>query len=461
MQRWKFLTAFLPAVLFPIAALVIGLKNPLIFRAPSLLRDNLLSAIIFTVAFGTAFFFSRRSVQLHENISGLVLFYLFSPGYFILASIFNKPDINTNNVYFAADNFSWLQRMAMENGWEIGTRAVHPFAHLIFRPVTTLLSTITGGDHFYANLIMLAIAGGGCVFLMWKIIKQISGDEIHAILFASLLGLSASHLIFASVIESYIFSTMFLLLFVWLLINDKDSYLLIATGVVTLGITITNTAQQGITALLVQRNLRRTATLLSFVILFGIGVNIISRLIYPVTEYFFIPQNLMGEQRFSQNITFERIGLMAENLFVYNIAAPQPYASIRRELPHFNFLNGTIWEYDWFGLPALILWLVILEFAFYSFFKNTRLTSTGTFLATSMLACLVFNFLLHIGYGVEPFLYTPDWTYAIVLFVAISLGGLVANNWFKIMLFVFVIAVFTNNLWFLYIIARKASEFFV
>jgi hypothetical protein len=108
-----------------------------------------------------------------------------------------------------------------------------------------------------------------------------------------------------------------------------------------------------------------------------------------------------------------------------------------------------------------MLWLVILGFALYFFFKNIRLALTGAFLATSMLACLVFNFLLHIGYGIEPFLYTPDWTYAIVLFVAISLGGLIEHNWFKTMLFVFVVAVFTNNLWFLYIIARKASEFFV
>jgi hypothetical protein len=461
MQRWTFLTAFLPAALFPIAALLIGLKNPLIFQAPSLLRDSPLSAIIFFFALGITVFSSRRSVQLHENISGLVLFFLFSLGYFILAGIFNTSEINTNNIYFAADSYSWLQRMALENGWDIGTRAVHPFAHLIFRPVIALLSPLTGGNRFHANLIMLALAGGGCVFLMWKIIKQICGDEIHAVLFASLLGLSASQLIFASVIESYIFSTLFLLFFVWFLIDNRPSYLLIAASVVTLGITITNVVQQGVTALLVQRNLRRTAILFSFVILFGIGVNIISRFIYPVTEYFFIPQNLRGEQRFSQNITHERIGLIAENLFVYNIAAPQPYSSIRNEMPRFNFLNGTIREYARFGALAIILWLALLGFAFYFFFKNIHLTSTGTFLATSMLACLVFNFLLHIGYGIEPFLYTPDWTYAIVLFTAISLGGLIEYNWFKVIFFILVMTVFTNNLWFLYIIARKVSEFLV
>jgi len=455
MQKWISRTAFLPSVLFPCAALVIGLRNAAIFDAPRILIDSPLPAAVFFITFGVVFIFRNKSPLLQENFPGLLLFFAFAAGYFLLASIFNKPEINTNNIYFAADNWSWYQRMAAADGWNVGTRAVHPLAHLIFRPLVTLSSFFTAGDGFHANLILLALAGSGCVFLIWKILRQISGQEALAVLFASLLGLSASHLIFASVIESYIFSTLSLLFFVWLLLNNKSVYWMAATVVVTLGITITNIAQQALMAVFVQKNFRKVAILFTSIVLFGVGLNIVSRFVYPVTEYFFIPANLTGEQRFSQEISLKRAGLMAENILVYNIAAPQPYSSIRNEMPRFNFLNGTIGEYAWFGWPALVFWAVILMLAFFGSFRN----SDHGGLSIALLACLLFNFILHIGYGIEPFLYSTDWTYALILFVAISLGEFAERSWFNIGLLVLVLSVFVNNLWVVYLIARKVSEF--
>jgi len=461
MQRRTSLISFLPAAVFPLAVLLIGLRNPAIFQAPSLLRESPLPAIIFFLVLGIVFFFWRRSVRLHENLSGMILFFLFGIGYFLLASIFNRPDVNTNNIYFAADSWSWYQRIADEGGWSVGARAVHPFAQLIFRPLVAMLSLLTGGDRFHANLIFLALAGGGCVFMMWKIIKQLCGDQTHAVLFASLLGLSASHLIFASVIESYIFSTLCLLLFIWLTINNKPFYIVAVTSVATLGITATNIVQQGLTDLLVKRNLKRTVSLFTLVVLTGLVLNIISRFIYPTTEYFFVPQNLSGEQRFLQEINLKRAELLAENILIYNVASPQPYSSIRNGMPRFNFLNGTILEYPWFGWPALILWIAALGLAFVHFYKNIRSNTTRIYLAISMLACLMFNFLLHVGYGIEPFLYSADWTYALILFTAIALGDLAKFSWFKLALFFSVMAIFMNNLWFLYLISRQVSEFLV
>jgi hypothetical protein len=457
MKKWTPFAAFLPAVLFPCAAFVIGLRNPAVFEAPRLFSNSPLSAILFVIGFGALLVLRNRSTALQRNFPGLLLFLLFSVGYFMLATIFNKPDINTNNIFFAADNWSWTQRMAAENGGNVGTRAVHPLAHLIFRPLTILLSLFTGGNRFHANLILLALAGGGCVFLTWKILLQVSEQQTFAVLLASLLGLSASHLVFASVIESYIFSTLSLLFFLWLLLNNKPVYWMIATGVLTLGITITNIAQQVLMALFIEKKFRKVAILFTIIVLFGVGLNIVSRFIYPVTEYFFIPGNLTGEQRFSQQISFRRAGLMAENILVYNVTAPQPYASIRNEMPRFNFLGGTISEYTWFGWPALISWSAILVLAFLGSFRDPAYRA----LSAAMLACLAFNFLLHIGYGIEPFLYSADWTYALVLFVALSLTGFAERAWFNFSLLAIVMIIFVNNLWMIYFLARTVSEFLI
>jgi hypothetical protein len=448
---------FLPSALFPLAALVIGLRNPIIFQAPSLFSNSPFLVILFLIIIGALLFLSRRSSLLRENISGLVLFFLFTTGYFLLATIFNKPDINTNNIYFAADSWSWLQRIAFEDGWTMTTRAVHPLTPLIFRPLTSLLALFAGGDRYQAGLAFLALTGGGCVFVTWKIVRLVSEDSNHAVLVASLLGLSASHLIFASVIESYIFSALFLLLFVWLLLADKSVYLVIATGVLTLGVTVTNFAQQALTALFLRKDLKRLIIIFSCIVLVSVGLNIISHAIYPV-PYFFLPQNLFEEQSYLRELSLKRTGLMVEDLLIYNIAAPQPNVSMRREMPRFNFLQGAFKDYAWFGLPALILWIGILALGFFYFIKNIRSDSNDKFLALSMLICLIFNLLLHIRYGVEPFLYSADWTYALILFVAVSLNGLVGRAWFKGLTFLLVISVFINNMGFLYIIARKVSE---
>ena len=458
MRKLILISAFLPAAIFPLATFIIGLRNPSIFDAPSLLKNSPIPAILFFLAFSTVLIFSHRSALLRENSHGLILFFLFTLGYFLIASTLNKPDINTNNVYFAADSGSWYQRMAGEDGWNTGTHAVHPLTHLFFRPLVALLSNLTGGNHFYANLILLSAAGGGCVFLMWKIAQWISENQVYAILCASLLGLSASHLIFASIIETYIFSTFCLLYFIWLAIKNKGTYLLVAVSVATLGITITNIAQNLLIFLFVQRNPKRLITIFTLTLLFGICLNIISRFVYPVTEYFFIPQNLMGEQRFSQEINIKRIGLVAENLFIYNIAAPQPFFSIRNEMPRFNFLIGTIQNYIWFGWPAVIFWVSILALAFI-YFLSCNYPVKDISLLISMLACLLFNFLLHAGYGIEPFLYSPDWTYALILIGTVILQNAAKHTWFIVIWLLLVMSILLNNMWFLYLIARQASEF--
>jgi hypothetical protein len=96
--------------------------------------------------------FPQRSTLLRENFHGLILFFLFTLGYFLMASILNKPDINTNNIYFAADSGSWYQRMAAVDGWDMSTRAVHPL-HLIFRPLC--IRPYSRRRRFYANIILL------------------------------------------------------------------------------------------------------------------------------------------------------------------------------------------------------------------------------------------------------------------------------------------------------------------
>lgn len=453
--KWS---VYLPAIAFPMAAVLIGLRNIITFQAPSIIAHHPFLSLLFLVSPVVILIASQKSQSLRKNAPGLLLLFLFSGGYFLIASIINRSDVNTNNIYFASDSWSWLQRIIVESGKFPSVRAVHPLAMIIFRPLVSLLSIATGGDRFGASLMLTAFTGGGCVFLSWKIFGLISNNQEYAILFASLLGLSASHLIFASTIESYIFSAFSLLLFIWLLIAKHPNYHLIFTGVAILGITITNLVQPAIAFLFIRRNFKLTVAIFVSAILIGMGLNLVSHNLYDV-GLFFHPQELILEKKFIKGTSLERAVLAAENLLIYNIASPQPYLSFRKEMPRFNFLDGTIREYIWFGWPALILWIITLGISFYFFFKNIRVPSSHKNLSISMLFCLIFNFILHIRYGTEPFLYSANWTYALIIFTAISLNQLIKYTHIKVVLFALVTSIFLNNLWLIYLITRRVSEY--
>lgn len=459
MRKFLFLSSFLPVSAFTFAAFLIGFRNPDTFDAPSLVVNSPIPALLFLFIACAVVVFSQRQPALKENFPGLILFFLFILGYFMLASILNKPEVNTNNIYFAADNASWYQRMAAEDGWSIGTRGVHPLAHIIFRPLIAILAILTAGDRFYASLILLSFAGGGCVLLMWKIVMVLTGNKSYAVLSASLLGLSASHLIFSIVIETYIFSAFSLLFFVWLLLKNKPSWLLIMMGIITLGITITNIAQQVLTFFFFRKDIKQLIKIFSLVLVISIGLNLVAKIFYPVTEYFFLPQNLASERRFSQEISLNRIVLMTENLLLYNMVAPQPYFSIRNEMPRFNFLSGTIQNYIWFGLPGFISWIVVLIAGIISIVFVYKNNHELIQLTTALLACLLINFVLHLSYGGEPFLYSANWTYALLLTIVIGLQNIARKTWFTVAWLLLAIFITINNLWFIYLMARQVSQY--
>ena len=95
------------------------------------------------------------------------------------------------------------------------------------------------------------------------------------------------------------------------------------------------------------------------------------------------------------------------------------------------------------------------------FIKNIKSISDENYLLITMLVCLAFNFILHIGYGTEPFLYSTDWTYALILFAAIGLQEYSEKNWLKYTLMTLIVFVFVNNMWVLYLIAKQVSQFLV
>lgn len=451
--------SYLPAICFPFGALFIGLRNTSLFNISEITNNTVILFVFFGTLLITAIIYKRSGQS--EKISGCILLACFVSAYFVLAITLNTSEINSNNIYFASDSWSWYLRMAEESGWSVGTRAIHPYPYLIFRPIVALLSNVTIGNRFYSLLFLISVTGGACVVLAKNILEEITNHQVLSTLFATLLGISSSHLIFASIVESYIFSTFFLLFFLWLTLKNKSNFLLVFTGLCTFGITFTNIVQQGLMSLLIKKDLKRTIIFFSIIFIFGILFNFLSELMYPVTELLTQPESFTVEKRFAQEVTLKRIGLMIENLFLYNVIAPEPYMSIRNDMPRFGFLNGSIFQFTWIGNIATVIWGILLVIAAIYFFQNFSKKEKVFFVSLSLIACVFFNFALQVGYGPEIFLYTAGWTYAVILFVAINSQYLFEKKWAQWSIFIFVMMSLINNLWFLYLIARKVSGYLI
>ena len=55
------------------------------------------------------------------------------------------------------------------------------------------------------------------------------------------------------------------------------------------------------------------------------------------------------------------------------------------------------------------------------------------------------NVLIHLRYGKELFLYTPNWTYALILFLGLSWRTVADRKWFQIILLAFPSLLIWNN----------------
>jgi dolichyl-phosphate-mannose--protein O-mannosyl transferase len=77
-------------------------------------------------------------------------------------------------------------------------------------------------------LLVNALAGAFCVFVFWLIVKQLTKNTTYSLLMACLLGISTAHILFSSMLETYIYSALGLIIFV--LVIQGENKRVRATG---------------------------------------------------------------------------------------------------------------------------------------------------------------------------------------------------------------------------------------
>ncbi len=384
------------------------------------------------------------------NLAGLSLALSFFVLYLVLASVFNLTRFDVDDVYFDADHFNYRLRLTTDTWQDFYWRSVHPFMILLFRPLVDLFALLLKGDKLWGAYVFVALGGAACVYLVWMFIKSVTGNSVYASLIAALLGLSASHLVFGSLLESYIFLAASLLLFFVLLLKDKPLPALISASLVTIGITHSNFVQNAIALFTVKPNIKQMfrfgVTVMVFLVLFTLANN----LLYPDAHpFFFVPSTLQAEESNLYPLNQLRVLALTRAFFFHNVAAPDPILHTG-EIPfvQFRFFKPEIDELSRYYWPiqkaTSRFWMLLLLLGGAMFLFNARKDSHLR-LSFALMGCMAFNMLLHLRYGKELFLYTPNWTYALILLLGLAWRPFADKRWFQFALLVFLFLLAWNN----------------
>jgi hypothetical protein len=422
-------------------------------------------------------FSSAPGNRLHKffqtNLPGFLIATLFFVVYFVLANTFNREDFNTNNVFFAADTNQWRLRLTSAEGAGMEMRAVHPLGFLLLRPIINLLSISAGTTLFHATVLIIATLSAIGIFLVWAILRDVSHNENFALLFAALLGVSTASLVFNSLIETYAFSGFLLILFFYLLRRNASFPLLAATGIAIFGITISNFAQSMIGFFSLKPRVLRVVLFSASVLSVSAALNLAAQRIYPHNALFFNPSDFEVERQHYQigstlEATATRGKIVANDVFRFSVVAPKPFQLTNNrdegggKFPKFYFMLGPR-SSEYFGLGQFAAWLwtggLIFSLATIAQSLRKEGITEANRLGLAFGACVAFNFGIHFFYGFEPFLYSADWTWALLLFTAVGARDYAEAKWLQATILLLLALLSLNNLSFIYLLMSGLAPF--
>ena len=408
-----------------------------------------------------------------DNLPGIYAALSFFGINLILARALNHPTFSINSIVFEADAGPWMSILGYPEGHDVN-RAVHPLVLITLRPLVSFVRLFTADKWFLAPIIVVAAMNGLCIFMAWRFAKRATQKDSYAFLFAVILGVTAAHLLFGSLTETYVFGmTSLILFFVLVQADEKRFSVLVPAGILVFGVTVTNIAQGMIALFFKKFGFWKLVYYGVIVLTISITLTAFVSVLYPGNQTFFwVPADLAFEGRFSKPIyvgpmsrVVEKVGVVGRAIFFHGVVAPTPIQDYTRKTtdPLIDFKTHDYHEhrYAWYNGAAYVpvaIWVALFLGAVFLFFKNIR-TSPHTPLMLGLLGSVAFTYFLHMNYGTVLFLYSPYWTYLLIFFIALAYADFAGKRWFEAVLTVFAVTLMINNAAFIFIILRGLAPY--
>jgi hypothetical protein len=352
---------------------------------------------------------------------------------------------------------------------------VHPLVLITLRPLVRFVTLFTAGQWQLAPILVVAGMSGLCVFMTWLFVKRAASEPTYAFIFAIMLGSTASHLVFGSLTDTYIFGAASLIFFL-LLVQAKETRfsVLIPAGLLVFGITVTNIAQSAIALFFNHFGFKRLLHFGLTLAAAAVAMTFLTSALFPNRQtLFFVPGDIAFEGNFVKPVRESpaeslkrKAEVVSRTMLLYGVTAPTPLEVTADKPPRptidlktYDVRTDKLASYKGWGNLPLAVWLALLAGAFIFLAKDWR-TSPHLPLILGLLVSLAFNFFLHMNYGTELFLYSIYWTYSLLLFIALALSGFAARGWLENLLSIFVLILMANNFWFIFTILRALAPFY-
>jgi hypothetical protein len=326
-----------------------------------------------------------------------------------------------------------------------------------------------------APILVVAAMSGLCVFMAWLFVKRATSQPTYAFIFAIMLGSTASHLVFGSLTDTYIFGAASLIFFL-LLVQAKETRfsVLVPAGLLVFGITVTNIVQSAIALFFNRFGFKRLLHYGLTLAAVAVALTFLTSALFPNRQtLFFVPGDIAFETNFIKPVRESpaeslkrKAEVVSRTMLLYGVTAPTPLEVTADKPPRptidlktYDVRTDKLASYKGWGNLPLAVWLVLLAGAFIFLAKGWQ-TSSHLPLILGLMGSLAFNFFLHMNYGTELFLYSIYWTYSLLLFIALALAGFAARGWLENLLAIFVLVLMVNNFWFIFTILRALAPFY-
>jgi hypothetical protein len=216
-----------------------------------------------------------------------------------------------------------------------------------------------------------------------------------------------------------------------------------------MGITLTNLAQTVIALFVTKPDFKYIFRYVFIVVVLVVSLTLVSNAFYPnASPYFYVPSSFLAERQNVRAVSLNRAQALTRAFLFNNIAAPSPMLW-NKDIPftQFRFYRAEDYTISAYDTPlqstTAWVWSAFLVLAVIFFIKDFK--SHDWRLTLALIGCVAFNLLIHLRYGKELFLYSPNWTYAIVLLLGFSWKGLLKYKWFQFALLGFLLLLVLNN----------------
>ncbi len=312
--------------------------------------------------------------------------------------------------------------------------AYHPLFLLLLNPLGFALRGLlrllnVEGAGRVAAILLCSAAGGVAVGLFGTFMRRLALAPRRAALWSLVFGLSASQLVFASLPESWVFSGLALLVLFTLGTRPeppRDG--LVLAGAAAFGMAVTNlpaTALVRARWLVAERRpgpiLFGLARHLSLVLALTALLSTLQFVLYPGAEPFYRLRPLARDDRLSfvqttsPSALVERTRELAGHMLFFNLTAPRLLVTeTGTERTIVDFPDARLGILRPAGVAHGLLWLALLALAAFG------LAQTRDPLVLALALWFASQVLLHFVFGTSLFLYSCQWTFAVIALAAVG-----------------------------------------